>query len=80
MKKQKLEHVKVQRHYGRFYEIGERFFYEGKRYIILEHETFGNDVEWVVIEEKSNSAVKSNNAVNIAVEDEDILEIAYAIV
>ncbi|MDE9962339.1 hypothetical protein O0H59_12655 [Staphylococcus pseudintermedius] len=74
MKKQKLEHVKVQRHYGRFYEIGERFFYEGKRYIILEHETFGNDVEWVVIEEKSNSAV------NIAVEDEDILEIAYAIV
>lgn len=74
MKRQKLEHVKVQRHYGRFYEIGERFFYEGKRYIILEHETFGNDVEWVVIEEKSN------NAVNIAVEDEDILEIAYAIV
>ncbi|WP_323714542.1 hypothetical protein P3T97_14000 (plasmid) [Mammaliicoccus sciuri] len=74
MKRQKLEHVKVQRHYGRFYEIGERFFYEGKRYIILEHETFGNDVEWVVIEENSNSAV------NIAVEDEDILEIAYAIV
>lgn len=74
MKKQKLEHVKVERHYGRFYEIGERFFYEGKRYIILEHETFGNDVEWVVIEENSNSAI------NIAVEDEDILEIAYAIV
>ncbi|PTJ52776.1 hypothetical protein BU009_13375, partial [Mammaliicoccus sciuri] len=23
---------------------------DGKRYIILEHETFGNDVDWVVIE------------------------------
>lgn len=30
MTKNKLEHIKVNRHYGRFYEIGKRFIYEGR--------------------------------------------------
>lgn len=70
----KLEYIKVNRHYGRFYEIGERFIYEGKRYIILEHETFGNDVDWVVIEAENDTGIYE------AVEDEDIIELAYSIV
>lgn len=74
MAKDKLEHIKVNRHYGRFYEIGERFIYEGRRYIILEHETFGNDVDWVVIEAENDTGIYE------AVEDEDIIDLAYSIV
>lgn len=69
-----LEHVKVEGHYGRYYEIGERFLYEGKRYIILEHEMFGNDIDWVVVEAHTDRKVFKS------VENEDILEMAYAIV
>ncbi|WP_239711236.1 MULTISPECIES: hypothetical protein [unclassified Mammaliicoccus] len=47
---------------------------EGKRYIILEHETFGNDVDWVVIEAENDTGIYE------AVEDEDIIELAYSIV
>lgn len=43
--------IKVAGHRGKWYVI-EEVIYQGERYFLLEHETYGNDAPWIAVTEK----------------------------
>ncbi len=62
-----LSNLKVEGHVGTWYEIG-GMVYEGKSYTVLEHEEYGNDADWIVIDTNTKQEVTDEVIVTKAME------------
>lgn len=49
----KMEHVSIEGHIGTWYEV-DRLLKNGKTYILLEHEEYGDDAAALIVDEKGN--------------------------
>lgn len=47
------EHIKIQGHIGRWYEIGNMEI-DGKKFYLMEHETYGDMTACIIIDEDDN--------------------------